>query len=361
MSDFSLGVSEDRVISQFSDWLYSTPFRPQHSINITADGKIHRYPIERDKGGATSGAYTLYMDGCPAGFAMDWHDSSTKITWKYDFSDEERREFGRLQHNSASRAKYENERKEAERHKIEDSKLQIEKQQQTLRMAIAEYLYADLFGTFKHPYLKERFTDLGIHIEHSSVFDSWDVRTNDEPQNYHPTQRFPIAISRGRVGGGLCKEGELLIPMLDVVSGKFQSLIHIPPTPNREGKFLKLNYPGLTPTGAAHALTPKFSEYAGSLFVCEGLCTGIAVLIDTQENFPIYSAGSCGNLLPVCRGLRTKYPDKKIIVVADNDDNGAGRKAADECRNARLADGIRMPEIAGHDWYDDLLMRRKGR
>lgn len=355
MSDFYLGVSEDRVIAQFSNWLYSTSLRPKHSITINPDGKIHRYSLERDKAGATSGAYALHLDGRPAGFIQDWHDSASKITWKYSYSDSERRQYGRQLHNPESRAKYEAERREAERRKAEEQKLQEEKQQAALRMVINEYLYADLFGAFSHPYLKERFTDKGIHIEHSTVFNSWDVRSNDEPENYRPTQRFPIAISRGRVKGGLCKPGELIIPMLNISSGEFQSIIHIPATPNQEGKFLKLNYTGLSIQGAAHVLRPKFSELADCLFITEGFCTALAVLVDTKEKYPVYSAGSCGNLYSVCEGLRRKYTNRKIIIVADNDESRAGLNAAEKCRNAGLANGIRMPEITGHDWYDKFI------
>ena len=356
---FGVSVSEDSVIQQFTNWLYSTPFRPKYSaLTITADGNIHRYPIERDKGGATSGAYALHLDGRPAGFCQDWHDSATKLTWKYDFSDEERREYGRQLHNPESRAKYEAERKEHERRKAEEQKLQEEKQQAALRMAINEYLYADLFGQFKHPYLRTRFTDKGIHIEHSTVFNSWDVRSNDEPENYHPIQRFPIAISRGRVKGGLCKPGELIIPMLNILTGKIQSLIHIPTHRNSEGKFLKLNYTGLSIQGAAHWLIPERSEFAGGLVVSEGVATAIALLIDTQEKYPVYSAGSCGNLYSVCKGLRKRYPGTKIILVADNDKNGAGLKAAERCKAEGLADGIRMPEITGQDWYDKFITEK---
>ena len=311
---------------------------------------IHSQP----KNQAQNQARTLFtLTGLRPGSL--WTDSKSKITWKYEYTDEERREFGRSQHNAESRAKYKSERRDAEHRKAEEKKLHIEKQQAALSMAINEYLYADLFGAFSHPYLRSRFIDKGIHIEKSTAFNSFDVKTSHEPDNYRPVQRMPIAISRGRVNGGLCKPGELIIPMLNISSGNIQSLIHIPANPNSEGKFSKLNYTGLSIQGAAHILRPKFSELADCLFVCEGICTALALLIDTQEKFMIFSAGTCHNLIHVCRGLRIRYPGKKIILVADNDENGAGKKAADECRNAGLADGIRMPEITGQDWYDKFI------
>ena len=72
----------------------------------------------------------------------------------------------------------------------------------------------------------------------------------------------------------------------------------------------------------------------------------------------VFSAGSCGNLYSVCRGLRKRYHGKKIILVADNDESGAGLKAAERCKAEGLADGIRMPEITGQDWYDKFITEK---
>ncbi len=361
-------ISEALITAQFFHSMTNCGIYPRETFTPDMDGKTHRFAVEHDKSGAKSGAYFIHADDCPNWGIMDFHIHSEMQTFSFDFSvlsADEKREYlkqnneSNVQGISGTRTITQTQQKEIERKKQEKANADKEIQQAALRMAINEYLYADLFGQFQHPYLRTRFTDKGIHIQDSSVFNSWDVQTNDEPENYRPVQRMPIAISRGRVQGGLCRESELLVPMLNISSGTFQSLIHIPKNPNQEGKFLKLNYTGLTITGAAHFLTPKFSELADCLFVCEGIATALALLIDTQEKFMIFSAGTCHNLIHVCRGLRIRYPNKKIIIVADNDESGAGKKAADECRNAGLADGIRMPETTGFDWYDEFITNWK--
>ena len=48
-----------------------------------ADGKLHRVPVDGDKGGKKSGAYTLYSDGRPAGFIQN-HKTGEKANFKYE-------------------------------------------------------------------------------------------------------------------------------------------------------------------------------------------------------------------------------------------------------------------------------------
>lgn len=360
-------ISEALITNQFFNSMNTCGIRPRENFTPNMDGKTHRFAVEHDKAGAKSGAYFIHADDCPTWGIMDFHIHSSMQTFSFDLSaiDADTRleylkqnNISNVQGISGTRTISETQHKEIERKKQEKADANKEIQQAALRMALREYLYADLFGVFQHPYLRSRFSDKGIHIEKSTAFNSFDVQTPDEPENYRPTQRMPIAISRGRVMGGLCKEGELIVPMLNVISGELQSLIHIPVTPNQEGKFLKLYYTGLTTTGAAHLLFPKFSEYADTVFCCEGICTALAVLIDTQEKYPVFSAGGCNNLYHACKALRTKYPDKKIIIIADNDANNAGINAANKCKAEGLANGIRMPEISGHDWYDRLITRK---
>ena len=337
------------IIKQFLATIIGAGIKPRdYSFSPLIDGKLHRFPIEGDKGSEKSGGYCVYTDKRPAGWAKDFRQNIT-VKFRYDLSDEEKREYAREMNDAESRAKYESERKEAERRKAEERRLHEKNQQQARRSAWQEYLYTDLFGIFRHQYLKSRFIDLGIHIEKSTAFNSWDRQTPDEPENYHPTQRFPIGISR--------VNGSLIVPLLDVVTGEFRTLIRIPPTRNSKGGFDKHYYTGLSPTGAAHFLTPKYSEYADTVLPCEGIATAISLLVLTGEKYQIYSAGGCGNLLPVCTGLRKRFPKKKICIMADNDE--AGIKAAKQCITAGVADDYRYPPNYKEDFYDFLARKVK--
>ena len=52
----------------------------RYSGEIIADGRLHRFHIEGQKQGSLNGAYTLHLDGCPAGWFMDYKTGLSK-TW----------------------------------------------------------------------------------------------------------------------------------------------------------------------------------------------------------------------------------------------------------------------------------------
>ncbi|SFE41225.1 toprim domain-containing protein [Nitrosomonas sp. Nm166] len=51
-----------------------------YSGEIIADGRLHRFHIEGHKRGSLNGAYTLHIDGCPAGWFMDFTTGLSQ-TW----------------------------------------------------------------------------------------------------------------------------------------------------------------------------------------------------------------------------------------------------------------------------------------
>lgn len=60
----------------------------------------------------------------------------------------------------------------------------------------------------------------------------------------------------------------------------------------------------------------------GPILVCEGFATG-ASLHDATK-YDVACAMDCGNLKPVCVALKKAYPDRQILVCADNDDKTEG-------------------------------------
>lgn len=51
------------------------------SAEIIADGKLHRFHIEGHKRGSNNGAYVLHLDGCPAGWFMNYTTGLSQ-TWR---------------------------------------------------------------------------------------------------------------------------------------------------------------------------------------------------------------------------------------------------------------------------------------
>ncbi len=349
MSDFD----EREIVRQFLATITAGGITPRSSsFEPMLDGRLHRFPLEGDRGSAKSGGYCVYTDKRPAGWAKDFRQNIT-VKFRYDLSYEEKKEYAQQQNNPEARVNAEKERRESERRKAEEQRLHEENVRRLQRLAFAEWNYADL-NIHKHPYLKSRFSDLGIYIPDNGRYGVFrTIYAND----YSRIIRFPLKYCTATLPGGKCEQGQLLVPMIDVATDSFRTLIRVMAEPTPKGKYMKPYYPVISPTGSAFILAPNPIEEAEKLFVCEGFCTGLAVFVDLRGKFPVLAVGGCNNLLPVCQTLRKRYPKKKIIIIADNDT--AGINAANNCRNAGLVDSIKMPEIAGHDWYDDLALRVK--
>jgi putative DNA primase/helicase len=84
-----------------------------------------------------------------------------------------------------------------------------------------------------------------------------------------------------------------------------------------------------------------------SVCVCEGFATGAS--INESTGFPVAVAFDAGNLLPVTKALRAKFPQVKIILCADNDAHTPGNPGLTKAREAALAvDGLlAVPPVPG--------------
>ena len=125
----------------------------------------------------------------------------------------------------------------------------------------------------------------------------------------HPyLQRKRVAVH------GLRQLGDrLLVPMRDG-SGALWAVQSI--TGDGEKRFMR----GARKRGLYHAIGP---QVAGVLCIAEGYAT--AASIHEATGHPVAVAFDCGNLLPVARTLRGKYPQARILICADNDTATAAR------------------------------------
>jgi phage/plasmid primase-like uncharacterized protein len=85
------------------------------------------------------------------------------------------------------------------------------------------------------------------------------------------------------------------------------------------------------------------------LVICEGYATGAT--IHEATGWSVCCAMNCGNLMAVCKSLRQQYPDRMIIVAADNDqytDNNPGAAKALDASKAIAAHCI-IPQFSDSD------------
>lgn len=89
-----------------------------------------------------------------------------------------------------------------------------------------------------------------------------------------------------------------------------------------------------------------------SLCIAEGYAT--AASIHESTGLPVGMAFDAGNLLPVAQALQSKFPDVKITLCADNDENTPGNPGLTKAREAAAAIGafLAFPPCAGD--FNDL-------
>ena len=147
---------------------------------------------------------------------------------------------------------------------------------------------------------------------------------------------------------GVLRHKDLLVVPLRDATGKLWSLQFI--GADGQKRFLK----GGRKVGCYHGIGKRPAP-GEPLCVCEGYATGASIHEATGHAAVV--AFDAGNLLPVARALRAKYPEARIVIAGDNDASGVGQLRAEEA--ARAVNGlVAIPAETGKDWND--IHRERG-
>ena len=92
-----------------------------------------------------------------------------------------------------------------------------------------------------------------------------------------------------------------------------------------------------------------------SLYISEGFSTSSTIHEVTGK--PVVVAFNCGNLVEVAKSIRKLYPNKKIVIVADNDSKTDGNPGKTKAVQAGTAIGaeVVLPNICGD--FNDLMIK----
>lgn len=222
------------------------------------DGAIHRVPLIEGKAGALDGAYCGYLDDRPAGWIQNF-SSGEKQTWM-------------ASGHSLSQEQYEAIRAETAQKSLERAEQRRQAQEQAAQMCRIAW-EAGIEAHDNHPYLKAK----GV---------------------------VPIALQENRAG-------VLHIPLRNV-EGELRGLQTI------DGEGRKRFVLGMEKSGNFHMLTEPGKDLSqGEILLVEGYATGASLHMATGK--PVAVAFDAGNLEPVARALREKYPIAAITICADND------------------------------------------
>lgn len=285
---------EAEIIRQFEDFMTAQGVRPSGRFYPVIDGKIHRFSTEADRHGEKSGAYRISYDhDWPRWAVQDFRQHTNMVTGKYEATDDDKAKLfeqnDRDRKKDATRTPKEREaekqrRAEAERQseekrqamKKDEEEQRRAEQEQFSHMAYREYLNADEKTAWTHGYLRERYVSTGL--------------ANDIPREVHETHYTgypglfsycPLRMCVEEIHGGFCNRGELLVPMVNVLTERLQTLIRVDARPDERGKYQRRLYPKLSPLGSAFILRVDYIEASPEVFVVEGFGTAIAVFLLT--------------------------------------------------------------------------------
>lgn len=222
------------------------------------DGQIHRVPLIGRSGGDLDGAYCGYLDERPAGWMQNF-SAGDKTTWI-------------ATGHTLTKEQLETQRAEIAQKREERQQLILEQQQKTARDAHAEWIAHD-WASADNPYLQAK----GVQ---------------------------PFGV-REEV------DGTLLVPVM-TVDKELRGLQTI--SPDGEKRFMY----GMEKSGNFHMIAEPGKDLSqGEIILAEGYATGATLHMATAE--PVAVAFDAGNLEPIAKKLREKFPNAAITICADND------------------------------------------
>ena len=292
------------IEKQFLNFLSGIGIEPvEKSIKI--DGFLHRFRTAEDKPSEKSGAYCVYPDNLPAGFAQDWR-KGIKSDWIFDTSD--------LPDDQRAILNSKEVKQEAERLRKwrEKEREEIAARASENARVIFEHLPP---ANDKHPYLRRKNVK------------AYDLRLNDQ--------------------NALC------VPLRDVY-GNFKSVQWIP----AENGKLKIFFENAPTKGAFWSI--GIGDMNQLILVGEGFATMAKVYELT--GYPCVAAMTCYGLKPVAEAIKKAYKNVKIVIIADNDAKTAfnpgithAQKACQELKlQGFVAPPFKLPDD-GTDWDDFAL------
>jgi len=318
------------------------------------DGKIHRVAVAGDKGAERSGSYAGHMEGrLPGGFIQNYK-TGTRINWKYEgkvdaISPEERE---RLNREAVERAQ----RRAAEVAAQHDAMAKV-----------AQAVWNEAApATADHPYCAAKGIthpgENGLRVVPAAVSDEAKAAGVRIAKNPREAKAMREAEPEARV----FIAGDLLVPARDA-EGKLWSVQSVNPQFKgfmKAGRKVGLyTVAGADPSSFAAVLE---NDPTTPLVLSEGYAT--ADTVARLCGHPVVAAFDSGNLDAVARSLRERWPDRPLLIAADNDhraekelrpDGKPGvnvglKKAQEAAENHKGA--VLVPSFgerdAGSDWND---------
>ena len=295
-------IPQELIERQVLEAMASLGIAPIRETRLIFDHQLHRYAVEGDKGTETSGAYLIHPDALPAGYLQSWRHG-VEVRWKFDIHALGPGKYQSLYRTCRS-PEFQAQARAAQkkREEADNREKAVRSDDARIRFEAAPYAQDD------HPYLvKKHVPNYGLRLHEKS----------------------------------------LMVPLRDI-DGHFKSFQWIAP----DGT--KRYFPG-APTGGGFFSIGLDTD--GPILLCEGYATGAT--LHELTGLAVACAMNCHNMVTCAPLLRKKYPQRPILVMADDDSRTKGNpgmtKAQEAMRqgklNAVLSPPFRRPED-GTDWND---------
>jgi putative DNA primase/helicase len=319
------------------------------------DGKIHRVPVDGDKGGELSGAYSGHLEGrLPGGYIQNYK-TGERINWRYEgkidaISPEERAQLNA----------------EAAQRRQDRDQQRTEQHERTAAAAAALWAEAPV-ATADNAYCKAKGIaepgTMGLRVVPDAVSPATAELGIKIAKNVNEAKRTREADPTKRV----FMAGDLLIPGMDA-DGKLWTLQTVNPyfkSFMKEGRKHGLfTIAGSDPNGM-HSIDALLTDDR-PLVLSEGYATADTVARGLGQT--VIVAFDSGNLDAVARELRERFPTRPMLIAADNDvaateklgtkgqaRPNVGMEKAKEAAE-KYGAGVMAPQFAkgdkGSDWND---------
>ncbi|MGE4278199.1 MAG: zincin-like metallopeptidase domain-containing protein [Magnetospirillum sp.] len=230
------------------------------------DGEWHRCPVKGDKGKEKNGAYRGFLDGIPAGNITNYK-AGTSEKWVATGVTLPPEEKARIQAEAAN----------------------VRVEREAKRQAAYETAAKNAYGVW-------------VNLPGEAT-----------PEN------SPYLAAKGVKGHGVKVNGKghMVIPCRDA-DGRLWNIQTVTPEAKlfltdsrKEGTFHVLEVTG---KGTLDTLLPLKQ---GAIIIAEGYATAASIFEETGR--PVISAFDSGNLKVVAEAVRAKFPDRPLLIAADND------------------------------------------
>ena len=281
-NNFALESTEDAINEMLKDMRENGMIINRYNLSFDGSLAKGRCRCEGDHNGQESGWYCIHLDGCPTLVMQNHKKESTQRVKKYPTKESLSR-LKNISHNS-SRKNFA--KQIVTEHQNNDNQHDLDKLNRE-----KNYEQKSKLLTFEYANSKQAETKDSAYLMSKGV-----------------------EATKGIYMKSIKDKQYTCIPFFNI-DGKITTKQYIDEQGNKRFET------GCKKTGSFHVINgfDMLNTSTAGIIIAEGYATANTVNEATNGKYSVVAAGDCGNLENVAKVIREKYPNKDIIIAADND------------------------------------------